>query len=185
MQTNHLKLLATLFIFFTALFLTTGCDKDNDNDPENEQELITTVKLTFTPTAGGSAVVAIAQDLDGDGGNPPTVQDIELSANTDCTLAVSFLDESKNPVENITEEVAEESNEHLICLVGSGAMPNPTIQDKDDNNNPLGLLSAFKTGAAGNGTLKVTLKHEPEKASANPCATGETDAEQTFNVIVK
>lgn len=185
MQTNHLKLLAMLFIFLPALLLTTGCDRDDDNEPENEQELITTVTLTFTPTAGGSAIVATAKDLDGDGGNPPVVQDIELAANTDYTLAISFLDESKNPVENITEEVEEESNEHLVCLVGSGAMPSPTIQDTDDNGDPLGLVSTFKTGAAGNGSLKVTLKHEADKSAATPCATGETDAEQTFNVTVK
>lgn len=185
MQTNHLKLLAMLFVFLPMFLLTTGCDKDDDNEPENEQELITTVVLTFTPTAGGTPVVAIAQDLDGDGGNPPTIQDIELEANTDYTLAISFLDESKNPVENITEEVEEESNEHLICLVGSGAMPSPTIQDTDDNGDPLGLRSTLKTGAAGNGTLKVTLKHEANKEAANPCTTGETDAEQTFNVTVK
>ncbi|MBK7870006.1 MAG: hypothetical protein IPJ74_04585 [Saprospiraceae bacterium] len=64
-------------------------------------------------------------------------------------------------------------------------MPSPTIQDMDENGKPLGLVSTLKTGAAGNGTLKISLKHEPDKDAANACNTGETDAEQTFNVVIK
>ncbi len=184
MKTKYRKLLATFVLLIPAiLFTTTSCDKDDDDAPDNEQELITTIQLTFT--GGGNVITATAKDLDGDGGNPPVVQDIQLAANTDYALTVAFLDESKTPAENLTEEVEEESNEHLVCLVGSGAIPSPAVQDTDDNGKPLGLASTLKTGAAGNGTLKVSLKHEPDKNNANPCNTGETDAEQIFNVIVK
>ncbi|MDX1939625.1 MAG: hypothetical protein SFU99_03690 [Saprospiraceae bacterium] len=185
MKIKHLKLQAMFFVFLSAFVFITGCDKDDDNGPGNEQELITSIILTFAPTGGGIPIVVSAKDLDGDGGNPPVIQNIELKANTDYALSVSFLDESKSPVENITEEVEEENVEHLVCLVGSGAMPSPVIQDKDDNGKLLGLVSILKTGAAGNGTLKVSLKHEPDKNAANACSTGETDAEQTFNVAVK
>lgn len=185
MQLNMLKLLRMFIVlmFGTSLFVLTGCDKDDDNTPDNEQELITTVSLTFTP-ATGSPSTFTAKDLDGDGGNAPTIQPVTLKANTDYTLTVGFADDSKSPAENITEEVKEESNEHLVCLVGTSAMPSPTIQDKDDAGKNLGLTSKFKTGAAGTGTLKITLKHEPDKNSANACSTGETDVEQTFNVTI-
>lgn len=185
MRIQHLKLTGAFFALLMAstVLLTTGCEKDKDNEPDNEQELITTVTLTFTPTTG-STITATAKDLDGDGGNAPTIQPVNLKANTDYTLTVEFADESKSPTEDITEEVQEESNEHLVCLVGSGAMPNPAIQDKDDAGKDLGLSSKFKTGAAGTGTLKITLKHEPDKNSANACSTGETDVEQTFNVTI-
>ncbi|MFN7116216.1 MAG: hypothetical protein ACK4TA_05415 [Saprospiraceae bacterium] len=185
MQLNSLKLLRLFFVLMlgSTLLFTTGCDEDDDDEPDNEQELITTVTLTFTPTSG-AAVVAAARDLDGAGGNAPTIQPINLKANTDYTLTVAFADESKTPAENITEEVEEESNEHLVCLVGSGSMPNPTVQDKDDAGKNLGLRSTLRTGAAGTGTLKITLKHEPDKNAANACSTGETDVEQTFNVTI-
>ncbi len=186
MQLKHIKLRRLCFaiILGSAIFLTTGCDNDNDNEPDNEQELITTVKLTFTPTAG-IPITATAKDLDGDGGNAPTIQPVNLKANTDYTLAIEFSNESKSPAENITEEVKTESDEHLVCLVTTGAsLPVPTIQDKDGNNQNLGLTSTFKTGVAGAGTLKVTLKHMPNKTGATPCSTGETDVEQTFNVTI-
>jgi hypothetical protein len=185
MQFNAVKLLRLFFIGLLAstLLFTIGCDRDDDDEPDNEQELITTVKLTFTP-ASGTPVTASARDLDGDGGNPPVIQPVNLKANTDYTLTVEFSDESKSPVENITEEVKTESDEHLVCFVVTGAMPAPAIQDKDGNNQNLGLTSKFKTGTAGSGTLRVTLKHLPTKTASNACSTGETDVEQTFNVTI-
>lgn len=185
MKLHDLKLLAVLFLFLPALMVTTGCDSDDDDEPENEQELITSVILTFTPTSGVPLVFS-AKDLDGDGGNPPVVEDITLAANTSYTLAVAFLDESDpTDVENITEEVLEEDEEHLVCFTVSGSVPAPSIQDKDDDGNDLGLISTFMTGAAGSGTLRVTLKHEAEKGTPNACSTGETDADQTFNVSIQ
>ena len=173
--------------FFTLMILFIGaglisCEKDKDAGPDNEQELITTIRLTFT--GGGSTLVFNASDKDGDGGLAPVIDRITLKPNTDYTLSVQFLDESKSPAINITTEVEEESNEHLLCFAGTGAMPSPNVTDKDKKNKPLGLKSSFKTGAAGAGTLKVTLKHDADKNNASPCNTGETDAEATFQVTV-
>jgi hypothetical protein len=186
MRTNHLQLLRffSMLLLSSALLFSTSCKKDSDEDPDNEQELITTVILTFT--GGGTIITAVARDLDGDGGNPPVVDNITLAANTDYALTIAFLDESDpTDVEDITEEVLEEADEHLVCFVATGAMPKPTIQDTDDDGKPLGLVSTLRTGAAGNGTLRVTLKHEPDKNAADPCATGDTDVEQTFSVTIQ
>lgn len=179
MKINALKLpiLAMLVIPFL------GCEKDDDNDPDNEQELITTISLKFT--GGGETKTFTAVDKDGDGGAAPVIQGITLKANTDYTLSVSFLDESKTPSEDITTEVKTESNDHLVCYAVTGAMVTPNTSDKDAAGKTLGLESSFKTGAAGAGTIKVTLKHEADKSNANACGTGETDAEATFNVTVQ
>ena len=160
-----------------------SCEKDDDNGPDNEQELITTISLKFT--GGGQTLTFTAEDKDGDGGAAPVIQAITLKANTDYTLSVSFLDASKTPTEDITTEVKAESNDHLVCYVATGAMGAPQIQDTDAGGKPLGLESKFKTGAAGAGSFKVTLKHEADKGNANACSTGETDAEATFNVTVQ
>jgi len=185
MQLNHIKLHRLLYacVLVSTLLFTAGCDKDEDNEPDNEQELITTVTLTFTP-ATGSAIIATAKDLDGTGGTAPTIQPVALKANTDYTLTIRLLDETKTPTDVISDEVAKEKEAHQFCFVATGAAPTPAIQDKDANSKPVGLTSTLKTGAAGSGTLKVTLKHELNKSAADPCSTGETDVEQTYPVTI-
>ena len=171
---------STLAILGLAVF---GCEKDNNGDPDNEQELITTIALKFV--GGGQTLTFTAEDKDGDGGQAPIIQPIALKANTAYTLSVAFSDVSKTPAIDITTEVKTESNDHLVCFENTGAMNAPLQQDKDAAGKTLGLESTLKTGAIGTGTLKVTLKHMPSKSSANACATGETDAEATFNVTVQ
>ncbi len=168
-----------------ALVLSTSCLKDDDDPGPTDQELITTVALVFTDGGGMVSSFEFA-DLDGPGGLPAVKENINLKANTSYGLAVAFFDNSDiaNPV-NITEEVLEEADEHLVCYEVTGAVAAPVIIDKDANNKPLGLGATLQTGAAGGGTLKITLKHEPDKNAANPCSTGETDAEVTFDVVIQ
>lgn len=176
---NTIKTMACLAL---AAFTFTACDDDEGMTP-TEQELITTVRLTFTN--GGNALVFNAVDADGDGGNPIVIDEIKLAPNTAYSLKVEFFDE-QNPadVENITLEVAEEDLEHLVCFASSG-VPAPTDLGNDSNGNPLGLNSMLTTTGAATGTMQVSLKHEPDKAAADPCATGETDVEVTFPVTIE
>ncbi len=173
-----------LMMMAGSLLLNTSCNKDDDdNGPENEQELITTVSLTFVDQNSVSSVFQFV-DLDGPGGNPPIIPDIILEDNETYQLFVAFLDESDpGNVKNITEEVEEESNEHLVCFEGSGFNILPLAQDTDDNGDPLGLISSLTTGDSGPGSLRVLLKHEPDKGVGDPCSTGETDVDVTFPVI--
>ncbi len=165
-------------------FLFTACDKDDDHN-QDEQELITTVKLTFTEVGGGSTTFTV-KDLDGDGGNPPVADEIKLKANTAYTIGVAFLDESKaGHAHDLTEEVKTEADEHLVCFSTTGGLSAPVIGDQDGNGKPLGLESAITTGEAATGNLKVSLKHLPNKSATDPCATGETDVEVTFPVTVE
>lgn len=165
------------FLVLNALFFT-SCDKDDE--PENEVELITTVKLTFTESGGGSTTFKVT-DLDGDGGNAPVAEQIKLKPSTTYTVGVQFLDErDASNVENITEEVMTENKVHLVCFSATGSMVAPTRTDQDDNGKPLGLASTVTTGSAGTGTLQVMLRHEPDKGASDPCSTGETDADVTF-----
>jgi hypothetical protein len=173
-----------LLVLTSSTLLFTACDKD-DEDPQNEQELITTVKLTFT-AAGGSAQSFLVKDLDGDGGNPPVQEEIVLSPLTTYNLAVEFLDESDaSHSHNLTEEVEAEKADHLICFELGTAFTSQTITDFDNLGKPLGLTSTIMTGPAGTGALKVTLKHEPDKSAATPCTTGETDVSVEFPVKVE
>ncbi len=165
-------------------FLFTACDKDDDNT-HNEGELITTVTLTFTEVGGGSTEYSV-KDLDGDGGNPPVADAITLKANTAYTIGVAFLDESEaGHTHDLTEEVLAESTEHLVCFETTGAVSTPIVGDFDSDGKLLGLESALATTDAGTGSMNVALKHTPDKSATDPCSTGDTDVDVTFEVTIQ
>ncbi|GAB2948125.1 hypothetical protein GCM10027048_11260 [Hymenobacter coalescens] len=177
--------LAALLLATPMVFLA-GCGNDDDDpEPEEENELITTVRYTLTPAGGGTPVIVEYKDLDGAGGNAPTIGSLTLAANTTYTGAVAFLDESKTPAANITAEVSAEANEHLVVYVPAPAnLLTITRTDRDGNNRELGLATRVVTTAAATGTLKVTLKHQPGTKNGQP-EPGSTDAEVTFPVTVR
>jgi type 1 fimbria pilin len=169
------------FLPLIAAILLAGCKAD---DPEpDENELITTVMLRFT--SGGTTRTFSAKDLDGDGGVAPVLDKITLAPNVTYDLAVEFKDESKSPVVDITSEVSEEADEHLVIYT-----PNPsglmtvTVTDKDSKNLPIGLRGTARTQAtAGTGKLTVQLRHQPGTKNGTP-GPGSDDANVTFDVEI-
>jgi hypothetical protein len=155
----------TFAILVCALCL--GCGDDGVD--ADDQEFITTVILTFTPAGGGAAVVAEFDDPDGDGGDAPTVDPIDLAAG-DYTLDVGFENRLEDPAEVITEEIADEDDEHQVFLTGTAVDGPASVQagaplahsyaDADGEGNPIGLANTI-IAAAGSGTLTVTLRHLP------------------------
>lgn len=176
----------TLLFLFLTCFVFVSC-KDSV-EPEEENELITTVKLSFT--AGGKTLVYSYKDLDGDGGNFPVIDKIVLSPNTDYIVSTEFLDESKTPVVSITQEILAEADEHLVIYTPS--TPNIgtfTYSDKDKNGLNIGLKGNFKTNAAQNGSLKVQLRHQPEvngkRVKDGSITPGSDDVNISFMVEIK
>jgi hypothetical protein len=169
-----------------ALFTFAACD-DEEGGSMNPEELITTVELTLQAPSGPPAVFTWA-DTDGAGGNAPEIDDITLDAGTVYTYSVRFLDESNAlSTEDITVEVREEAEEHLVCLAfGNGVFSDGVNSDFDADGQPLGLEGSLTTSAnPATGTLQITLQHEPDKMGDNPCTTGETDIEVEFPVTVQ
>ncbi len=177
---------------FSMLFIT-SCKKDELDDPiiPNEEEVITTLNFTLTPNGGGSAVVLAFRDLDGDGGNAPTITGGTLNANTTYTGSLELLNELESPAEDITKEVKEEANEHQFFFQTSLSEVGIAYNDLDANGKPIGLATIITTKGASTGTIKVILRHEPAKDASGVStgditnAGGETDIEITFNVEVK
>lgn len=173
---------------FTGVFFT-ACSNDDIPAPVNEEEVITTLTATLTPDGGGNAIILKKFDFDGDGPNVPEVTvSGNLTAGATYTGNVVLLNQSVNPAENITEEVAEESNEHQFFYTSDANLDVTTeYGDTDDNGNPLGIDFTLLAGEASSGTLTITLRHEPKKPNNGTLAdaAGETDAEATFNVTVE
>ncbi|KUG06198.1 hypothetical protein [Solirubrum puertoriconensis] len=165
--------------------LLAGCGNDDDPEPDDENELITTVRYTLTPSSGGQAVTVEWKDLDGAGGNAPTIGSLRLAPNTTYTGAVTFLDESKNPASNITTEVQAENDEHLVVYTATPAnLLTVTRTDRDKNNLEVGLATRVQTTAAATGTLRIVLRHQPGTKNGQ-ADQGSTDAEVTFPVTVQ
>ncbi len=184
-----------------------ACSEDGGGST-NENEVISRITLTFTPAGGGAAITARFDDPDGDGGAAPTVDPINLVAGATYSTAVRFENALETPAEDITLEVADESDQHQIFFTGSAVKGPASNQpaaplthvysDTDANGLPIGLLSSF-TAAAGTGQLIVTLRHLPEvngqavKSAATATTVrdggfaglgGSTDAQVTFAVTV-
>lgn len=157
----------------------------------NEEELITTVTFTLTPQGGGEDVVLFFEDLDGDGGDDPTITTENLAANTTYTGSLLLESTVEGETENISEEVAEEDLEHQFFFATTVSGLTVTYSDMDPEGNPIGLATEVVTGEAGSGMLTVTLRHEPNKSASGVAggditnAGGETDIEVEFAVVVE
>ena len=169
-----------------------SCKKEKvDPVIPNEPEVITTLKYTLTPSDGGDTIVLSFQDLDGDGGNAPIIIGGTLDTNKTYTGALVLLNEQETPAGNTTAEILEENDMHQFFFQTNIAGLTVDYADQDANGHPVGLQSTLTTAGAGNGTLTITLRHEPDKyADGVPegditNAGGETDIEVTFDVTVQ
>lgn len=155
----------------------------------NEEELITTVKLTFTEVGGAGTVTDFTfKDLDGEGGAAPSLfEEITLDASKTYTMAISLLNESVSPAVNITNEVSDEGDEHQFYFAPTGANVTISNLNNDINGLPLGLTSTWTTGAISTGIVKITLKHKPDgiKAAGDLVTKGDTDVELDWSIKVQ
>ena len=178
-----------LFILLAGIFTFSSCG--DDPQPEDPEEVITTLIYTLTPVSGGNNVVLTFRDIDGDGGNAPDITGGTLATNTVYQGAITLSNESEDPAEDITAEVRDEDLDHQFFFSSSLSDLNVTYSDTDPNGNPIGLATSVSTGAAGNGTLTVILRHQPDKNAAGVRdgeilnAGGETDIEVIFDVTVE
>ena len=197
---NIFKLNYLLYAFLT-LFIFTACEEDEAApEEENEVEVFTDVKLVFTPTGGGAAVEAAAQDPDGAGVQELQVLGaINLAANTSYTLTMVIENCLESPCELMNEEIEEEDDEHQFFFAftndaftspaGNGNIDSASdpinYNDSDGNGNSLGLNTSWTTGSASTGTFTVQLQHQPDVKTATSGSTdGDTDFALTFNLNI-
>jgi len=190
------------FSLFAAAALTfVACEDDDDDDDNpvvNEEEVITDMILTFTDVDTQQSFEFTFSDPDGEGGDDPVVDDIVLGDSTTYNLTIEVRDASNpNDVEDITEEIEEEDEEHQFFFTTlDGAENSVDISydpaDVDENGNPIGLSSNWVVTqpTSGNEKVRITLRHEPNKGGAGVSegditnAGGETDVEWPFNFTV-
>lgn len=192
-----------LWIF--ALGSMWGCSNPGGGT-HNDNEVITTVILRFESTTGVIRT-AMFDDPDGDGGQAPMIDPVDLSPGM-YGLTVQFQNRLSTPFEEITDEVRDEQEFHLLLFTGSAVVGpatsnanGPLVQsyaDTDANGLPVGLSDTI-AATAGSGQLTVTLRHmAPEQPPVKSLDTvmevkdhgidaigGSTDAQVDFAVTVR
>ncbi len=192
-----------LVLLSGALVFLSGCSKD-DPKPENIKEAITKATFTFTPVTGSPVVVNVT-DPDGNDGpiNRVLSGPINLVKNTTYTLTITMINElapTTAPEYNVTEEVEEEAVEHMFFFAWTNnTFSNPAgngnidaradvvnYNDKDINNLPLGLSTAWTTiNATGSGKFRIVLKHQPDlKSATSTFSDGDSDLDVEFDLTV-
>lgn len=156
-----------------------SCKKDKDTEQEN---ITTAIVELSAPSFSGTFTW---EDLDGPGGNAPTITPITLPANGNFDAEIKILDRSKNPEEDITEEVKAEDDEHLLTFSVNGANLTVAYADTDSKGKPLGLQTRWATGGPSSGTLIIRLYHKPSNKDNLNNPGGDIDIEVSFPVTVQ
>ncbi len=176
-----------------ALSAMVACSEDEPETPviPNEEELITTLKWQLVSADEQDTLNFLFRDIDGDGGAAPTIETMDLKANTTYKASVQLLNELENPAEDITEEVSAEAEEHQFFYQSAIAGLSVSYADSDVNGNPVGIVTNISTSDTSNGDLTITLLHMPDKfangvaAGDITAAGGETDISVSFNLNVQ
>jgi len=167
-----------------------------------EEEVISQIVLTFTPSGGGDAITATWFDSDGEGVGSPTIDDINLVANTDYDMTITLANTLGTEDEDITAEIMEEDDEHMFFFEftadifsnpsGDGNVdnrPDPlNYNDQDANGNPVGLSTNWTTGGATSsaGNFRVILKHQPDlKTETSDSTVGGTDVDISLPINIQ
>jgi len=167
-----------------------SCGGDSITDPAGETEVISRVTLTLT-SASGAVSSAFIEDADGNGPNAPSAQSgtLSLPAGTTASGTIRFENRLVTPIENITDEVRAEANEHRVIYTVTGNGITVTTTDVDGAGRPLGLTFSAAAAAgtpSGARTLRVVLCHydtTPKPAVATSC-TVDTDIDVSFALTV-
>ena len=174
---------------FGMILLSTSCKKFDEGE-SNDEEVITTMKLNFTPVAGGATSSYKFEDLDGPGGNSPVIDAISLNANAVYNVSIELWNNSAIPPENNTTEVEEENIAHRFYYIPSVNNISISNLNLDDNGVSLGTTSTWTTLGNGSGTLNVILRHypgtPPDKQASDPVTSPKsgTDIDVNFNYSV-
>jgi hypothetical protein len=175
-------LLGTLFVFGLV-----GCSKnvDKPND-ENEHESINRIELVFSES-GGSSKSYIAEDADGDGGNPPSrIDTITAQANKQYTVAVKLYNITNGIAKEVSSTIQAQGASHEFYFIPTGITVAIQKTDKDKNGYPIGFQSNWQFSTAGTGSILLKLMHKTALKGPNDGPNvGHSDIQISHPTIIK
>ncbi len=186
---KHSIKVALVISLFSVLSLA-SCKKEEVivSPPVAGNEFMTTVKLRFENKNNSSDTTwAVWKDITPDDQNAPDTSGaiINLNKNKTYKVSVKILDETKNPTEDLTEDIRTRGNFHFFSFFTTGAISsNLTIVATDFDTNPtpfhIGLENEFTTsGNVSTGRLEGVLRHQPNTKNGT-FAPGNSDVDVFF-----
>lgn len=184
-----LKRITNLILITIVL---TSCTNDDIPKQVIETEVITDVTLTFIAEDETESSYTYTDPKY----RTDTYEDPIIILNSEETYeVVTHFYNKSNPeeVEDITEEVIEDKDEHFVEYRFFNVDINLTRTDQeesiDSNGIQIGVFTEWEVGEPSQGSVQQTLIHEPEtKDTTNPNGDhtgGETDVEVVFDLIVE
>ena len=165
-----------------ALLIFIQCKKDSPEEI-NEEEVIN--RVTLRVTASDNTTTNYTWN-DGE-----AIPSIGLTANASYAVSVHFFDASDaSDIEDITEEVIEEADEHFVFFeiatanVSISAASNDVV---DNDGVSINLKTQWVTAEESSGTIRLYLIHEANNkaGSTRGAIGGATDVEISFPVTVE
>ncbi|MFA9214952.1 MAG: hypothetical protein ACEQSR_14115 [Candidatus Methylacidiphilales bacterium] len=195
-QLNNL----TIITIITILAFS-SCKKDDPKNPvaTNPQEVLTTVIINgYNQNDSTNSKYQFNykwEDLDGDGGNAPTIDTMVLDTGIAYRCQVLILDKTKTPFDTVSFEIEEKKNEHQFFYTPSTNLIgkfNTEILDFDNNNPklPVGLKFNLltKSNQTSNlpliGSLNIVLSHY-DGVPKSTSKSDESDIDINFPVRLK
>jgi hypothetical protein len=176
---THISHTATVF---ALILLFIQCKKDSPEEI-NEEEVINSVTLTVTAADGSSNDYTWNE-----GESEPT---ITLAANTTSNVSIHFYDASDaSDVEDITEEVIEEADEHFVFYqISSASLSIAAASNdvEDSDGTSINLKTEWTAAGASTGSVRVYLIHETTSKTGTSRGElgGSTDVELDFPVTIQ
>ncbi|MBL7473223.1 type 1 periplasmic binding fold superfamily protein [Robertkochia sediminum] len=179
-----MKNLINTAIALTLVLGMTSCSDDDTPEQINEEEFINEVSLMITETGTANTMTYTWTE----GGTAP--EPIVIDAEKTYEVEVSFLDSTNpNDIEDITEEVIAEADEHHVFFETSVSGLTIAASDndfEDSMGNKLGVITNWTATGTTNGNVVVYLIHEPvtKTGTTRDDFGGETDVQVPFTVTV-
>lgn len=180
------------FILAICALACLSCKKEPTET--KEIDVITSVEVILYDSTLHSSVSYFFKDSDGIGGASPVIDTIRTNANTTYGVELRLLNETQNPVFNVTNEILTDKEDHQFFYKSTPDTLWTHFQylDFDADSKPVGLHFSFNTqSTAGSGIFNLILRHLPNKNGANVSsgdisnAGGESEVEIDFPVIVQ
>jgi len=182
----------TVLLLMASAFLFSSCSDDPasvDTEGPGEVELITqiTIELDELDAQGnptGNTVIAQWTDGDGPGGDAPTIGTLTLEASNSYSGSIDLLNTTEDPPESITEEVAEEAEDHQFFYSFNSNGITIERTDTDSNGLLLGLSFDVTVSAdASDGSLRIQLLHfEDAEKTSNDFPSNQTGIDTDVDI---